>query len=212
LGRQVQDILATDPHEDGFVVSRSVHFRGRRLYYGDFQRDASVRLFRKTSARLENHDGHVRVALPSEQVGALRAKIHYEACFTVEQYVLDLLAAAGRAAKEANEVGARPKRLNALWKAPWRFVRSYFLRRGWMDGWAGLQASGMAAFAVFLRESLLWNLQRPALGGHFAVCEARPPLKVFDPGEAGLSEQANSSQPIGEFSEERSQAANRAAA
>jgi hypothetical protein len=81
-----------------------------------------------------------------------------------------------------------------------------------MDGWAGLQASGMAAFAVFLRESLLWNLQRPALGGHFAVREARPPLKVFDPGEAGLSEQANSSQPIGEFSEERSQAANRAAA
>jgi (heptosyl)LPS beta-1,4-glucosyltransferase len=185
LGRQVQDILATDPAEDGFMISRSVHFRGRRLNYGDFQREASLRLYRKDLARIEMRGGHVRVNLASERIGSLRAKLFYEACVNVQQYFHELLLIAERAAKEANNKGDQPKRLNVLWKAPWQFVRSYFLRRGMLDGWAGLHASCLSAFGVCLQEAMLWSFQRPALGRHATNREVWSPLKVFDP--AGMA-------------------------
>jgi hypothetical protein len=182
LGRQVQDILAMEPREAGFMISRSVYFRGRRLNYGDFQRDTSMRLYRKELARYRIHEGQVQVHLTSDvRIGSLRAKLYYEACTTIEQHLEELIARATRSAKEANELCQYPKRLNVLWKAPWQFVRSYFLRRGLLDGWAGLHASYLAAFSISLRETLLWSLQRPALGRHLMAHEAWRPLRVFDP-------------------------------
>jgi hypothetical protein len=33
----------------------------------------------------------------------------------------------------------------------WRFVRSYFLKLGFLDGWQGLSISSVTAFYTFLR-------------------------------------------------------------
>jgi hypothetical protein len=39
-----------------------------------------------------------------------------------------------------------------MWIRPWwRFVRSYFLRLGFLDGWQGYAIARMIAFETFLR-------------------------------------------------------------
>ena len=47
LSRQVQDLLATEPMEDGFQIGRTVYLRGKRLRFGNFRSEPSIRLFRK---------------------------------------------------------------------------------------------------------------------------------------------------------------------
>jgi glycosyltransferase involved in cell wall biosynthesis len=181
LARQVQDTLATEPSEDGFLLSRMVHFRGRRLRHGGFQHDASIRLYRKSAAQLEIRDGQVEVSIPSQRIGALRSRLVYESCPNLEQFISERIRHAERAAFEAHQRGQKPNLRNVLWRAPWQFVRSYILRWGWLDGWAGLHASGLASLAVYLRETMLWGMQQPATGKRSIAHENGRELRVFDP-------------------------------
>lgn len=43
---------------------------------------------------------------------------------------------------------------------PWFFIRSFFLKRGFMNGWAGFIASGVATFYVFLKYAKLYEHAR----------------------------------------------------
>ncbi|RLA76952.1 MAG: glycosyltransferase family 2 protein, partial [Deltaproteobacteria bacterium] len=51
-----------------------------------------------------------------------------------------------------------------LWKLvlhpPFRFLRNYFLKRGFMDGMPGLIAAVSSAYYVFLKYAKLWELER----------------------------------------------------
>jgi hypothetical protein len=184
LARQVQDKLATEPREDGFLVSRSFHFRGGRLKFGDFRGDSSIRLYRKDAARYETTDGRVEVRLASERLGTLRSRLVVELCPNLDRYLSDMLSAAREMARRAHDRGLRPKRRNILWRAPWKFVRSYVLRRGWLDGWPGLHASILTSLALYLRETSLWGLYQPAANQQTVETARSRELRVFDPNHA----------------------------
>jgi hypothetical protein len=55
------------------------------------------------------------------------------------------------------------------------------LRWGWLDGWAGLHASCLAAFAAYLNEAMLWELNQPAVPHRIVLRERWQGLKLFDP-------------------------------
>jgi glycosyltransferase involved in cell wall biosynthesis len=157
LGRQVQDVLAADPAEDGFLISRAVYFRGRRLHHGGFQGESSIRLYRKGAARYAVRDGQVEVRIPSRRVGRLVARLMYESCPSIEQAVSEALAALSLQADEARRHGARPRPWSAAWRPVWQFVSSYVLRGGWLDGTAGLHACCLLSLRAYLREALWWE-------------------------------------------------------
>ena len=46
-------------------------------------------------------------------------------------------------------------------QAPAAFLRSYILRRGFMDGMAGFILSVMSAYSVFLKYAKLWEDGQP---------------------------------------------------
>lgn len=181
LARQIQDELATVPAKDGYMISRSVHFRGRPLKHGGFQHDASIRLYRRDAASYDLRDGRVEVAILSGRVGSLRSRLNYEACTNIERLLGDAIQRANEFAVEAHRRGERPKRRSALLHAPWQFVKTYFLRSAWLDGWAGLHASYLTALDVYYREMMLWSLDRPPLMQRTAAREERHALRVFDP-------------------------------
>ena len=181
LSRQVQDLLATEPKEDGFLVSRTVYFRGRRLRHGSFQNDSSIRLYRKQAGRYELRDGRVEVCVSSNRIGRVKSRLIYEACPSIEQCLREKTRLAARAAEDARQKGLHANRRAVLWNAPWRFVQSYVLRRGFLDGWAGLVASGLLAFETYLHEAMLWEIERPFIARRSLVHDQWRELKVFDP-------------------------------
>ncbi len=188
LSRKVQDMLATEPREDGFRVGRTFYFRGTRLHHGGFDRCTSIRLYRRRVASYEMRDGQVEVSVRTQELGSFKPRLFFQAYADTEQYLDDMVRVARRAAEDAYQQGVRPKRRRVLWRAPWQFVRSYVLGRGWLDGWAGLHASWTAALAECLRELMLWELHQPATEPRFVVGDSRQELRLFD------AEQRESSQ------------------
>jgi len=189
LGRQVQDLLATEPAEDGFEISRTVFFRGRRLKYGGFQHDKSVRLYRKNAALYVLRAGRVEVLVPSEKVGRITSRMLCETGLSFERHLADMIRLAGCSAKDARRQGCRPKRRAALWHAPWQFVRSYLLRFGCLDGWPGLHACWLSALSVYLREAMLWELDQSVTAPGSADPGSRRTLNVFDDDSAPVAAQ-----------------------
>ncbi|MGH9204825.1 MAG: hypothetical protein ACRD2A_26665, partial [Vicinamibacterales bacterium] len=62
-------------------------------------------------------------------------------------------------ARQMHEGGRRAGLVDLLIHPPAAFLRNYLLRRGVLDGTAGLTLSLMNAYAVFLKFAKLWELQ-----------------------------------------------------
>ena len=182
LARMVQDMLATEPAEVGFRVARTFYFRGQRLKHGGYHLDTTIRLFRKDAAHYETRDGRVEVAVASHDVGSFRPRLFYETCLSVERRLAEISQTAARAAEDAERRGLRFKRWKVLWQAPWQFVRSYILRGGCLDGWAGLHASCLSAVSIYLREAMLWELEQPVALQRSDASDRWQELKLFNPG------------------------------
>ena len=181
LGRQIQDAVAADPREDGFRVLRNIFFRGRLLKHGGFSKTSSIRLFRKNAAQYELRDGRAEVVLDSDNVGELAARLSCELCVGIEGFVSDVISNAQCMAHDGLQRGHQPTRRRALGQASWQLMQSYLLRLGWLDGWAGLHASCLSAFAIYLREAMLWELNQPAVLQRIVVRDSWQGLKLFDP-------------------------------
>jgi hypothetical protein len=182
LARQVQDVIATEPAEECFRVARTFYFRGHRLKYGGYHRDWSNRLYRKDAARYEMRDGRVEAIVDSQNVGCFKPRLFCESCASVDQRLSEMVRLATRAAEDAQREGRRPRRRAVLWQVPWQFIRSYILRWGWLDGWAGLHASCLSAMSVYLREAMLWELDQPIAARRSVASDSRQELTLFDPG------------------------------
>ena len=63
------------------------------------------------------------------------------------------------AARQMREAGHRAGPLDLLVHPPAAFLRNYVLRRGILDGTAGLTISLVNAYSVFLKFAKLWELQ-----------------------------------------------------
>jgi hypothetical protein len=183
LSRQVQDLLATEPKEDGFKIGRTVYLRGKRLRFGTFRSEPSIRLFRKERAQFELRDGRVEVSIPSGSVGSLKSRLVYEACPSIERCVQEMVRVATRDAHHAYRNGQPASRRTWIWRTPLSFLQSYVLRSGWLDGWAGLHASCLAALAVYLKEAIHWEIERPDFQQRALVHDSWKQLKVFSPEE-----------------------------
>jgi (heptosyl)LPS beta-1,4-glucosyltransferase len=181
LGRQIQDAVAAEPREDGFRVLRNIFFRGRLLKYGGFSKSSSIRLFRKNAAQYELRDGRAEVVLQSNKVGELAARLSCELCVGIERLVSDVISNSQCMAHDGLQRGRQPTRRRALGQASWQLMQSYLLRMGWLDGWAGLHASCLSAFAIYLREAMLWELNQPAVMQRIVVRDSWQGLKLFDP-------------------------------
>jgi hypothetical protein len=181
LGRQIQDAAAGEASNDGFRVWQNIFFRGQLLKHGGFANQSSIRLFRKNAVQYELRNGRAEALLESKKVGALNSRLSAELCLGLERSVSEVMRLAKSSAENAWHLERRPTRRRAFGQASWQLVQSYFLRMGWLDGWAGLHASFLAGFATYLREAMLWELTQPAAPQYVVVRDSWQGLKLFDP-------------------------------
>ncbi|HWH77115.1 MAG TPA: hypothetical protein VNT76_07075, partial [Candidatus Binatus sp.] len=61
--------------------------------------------------------------------------------------------------REFKKDGGRWRLMDALLRPAVRFFRFYFLKRGFMEGFAGFYVAATAAVYVFLKYAKLWELE-----------------------------------------------------
>lgn len=135
---------------------RRVNFAfGRRVHFGDWGRDEIVRLVDRTKARFVERAVHGAVVAPS--VGRLAGALEHHTLRSLSQYIPKLHEYALRGATDLVADGRRAGPLGVLAHAEWKFVRSFVLRLGFLDGGTGFVVAVLGAYGTFLKWAGVWD-------------------------------------------------------
>jgi glycosyltransferase involved in cell wall biosynthesis len=159
LRDEILALRSSEPAFDGFSVPRLSFYMGRAIRHGGWYPDRQTRLFDRRKARWREREIHESVALDGA-AGKLRGDLRH---FSVESAAHHHSMIGERYAPlSASQMFADGRRTSALRVAaagPAAFIRSYFIRFGFLDGFAGFCIARFAAHHAFLKHLMLLELQ-----------------------------------------------------
>ncbi|HKQ30005.1 MAG TPA: glycosyltransferase family 2 protein [Burkholderiales bacterium] len=158
LRTSIQAALAAASHA-AYYVARRNRFMGRWLKHGEGYPDWIVRLFDRTLAAWNDNPVHEKVVVQGT-VGRLKGDLLHES----ERGIADYLDKQNRyttiAAATLHAQGRRAGLGKLLLSPPFRFVKFYFLRLGFLDGVPGFVHIAIGCFNSFIKYAKLRALQR----------------------------------------------------
>jgi glycosyltransferase involved in cell wall biosynthesis len=159
LREEILDALAQDNGQyAGYSVPRLVNYLGRWWWRGGWYPDYDVRLFRHDRAKWGGSDPHEKI-LVDGKVRRLRNPLHHYSYRNIEDHIRRINRFTSISSQELKREGGRCRIADALLRPVARFFRSYVLKRGFMEGFAGFYVAVIAAVYVFLKYAKLWELE-----------------------------------------------------
>jgi hypothetical protein len=131
---------------------------GRWILHGGWYPDYQLRLFNKAQSRWNSANVHEKVEVKS----VLKMKsplLHYVFDDLSDQVVTnDRYSSLG--ARELQAKGKSFSYLKMIFKPFGKFVETYFVKAGFLDGLPGFVIAIGAAYSLFLKYAKLWELER----------------------------------------------------
>jgi glycosyltransferase involved in cell wall biosynthesis len=159
LRDEIRDALVRDGGAyTGYAVPRLVKYLGRWWWRGGWYPDYDIRLFRRERATWGGLEPHEKI-LVDGKVRRLQNCIHHYSYRNIEDHVERINRFTSIASKELKREGGRWRLRDALLRPAARFFRSYVLKRGFAEGFAGFYVAVTAAVYVFLKYAKLWEIE-----------------------------------------------------
>lgn len=155
LAREIQQRLGPEPADAGFRIPRVTWHLGRWIRTTDWYPDYQLRLYHRSRAAWTPKPVHESVAA-SGSVGQLSSELQHLAYRDLGHHFATMEKYTTLAAQEMRAQGRKAGMFDLTVHPFAAFVRNYVLRRGFMDGSAGLIVSSMNAYYVFLKFAKLW--------------------------------------------------------
>jgi glycosyltransferase involved in cell wall biosynthesis len=153
LAEQIVGVLKQPPNSAnivGYELARLSRFCGQWMRHGDWYPDRVLRLFRREAGRFTMDLVHERVVVQGRIV-RLSGHLLHETMPTLDD-ALDKMNryTTGRAVDKVR-AGKSGGLFSALVHGAWAFMRSYFLRRGFLDGRLGFVLALYVAEGTYYR-------------------------------------------------------------
>ncbi|MCH2171543.1 glycosyltransferase family 2 protein [Myxococcota bacterium] len=143
----------------GYDFPRHSRYLGRWIQYGSWMPDHQLRLFDRRRGHWSNANLHERVLLSTSPT-RLKGRLLHDPYRDLDEHIATIQRYTTLGANDLHRCG-RPFHLRDLVLRPiWRFLRSYLLDRGFLDGWRGLLLASFAAHYAFLKYAKLWQLMQ----------------------------------------------------
>ena len=159
LRREVEDLLANQPKHDAYMMNRAVYFLGKRIRFSGWQRDRVARLFRRGTAYYENRRVHSLLHTSGETPILKHAIDHHMVDRSFDEYAFRLARYGYWGAAQCWRDGTRCRAYDVLLRPVWRFLRTYGLQLGVLDGSRGLVFCMLQAYSTYMKFAILWGWQ-----------------------------------------------------
>ncbi len=156
----IVEFFSTSRHKvfSGADFARRSWFVNRWIWHGDWYPDHCLRLFQRDAGRWGGDPHHTRVILAGHCSRLRGDLLHFP--------VPDARTFVWKSLRQSDDFvtiqAARNRRVyltDILFRPPWRFVRGYILRLGFLDGFPGFFIARATSFATYLRYCRLYELQ-----------------------------------------------------
>lgn len=166
LRKEIEECLSLPSQAaDGYFFPRHSFYLGRWINHGGWYPDYKLRLFKKSKGRWGGKDPHDRVMLDGVSAYLKSDLVHYVYRNLSHQLqTVDTFSTITAAGLKADGERFSPARL--IFRPFFKFLGTYVVKRGFMDGLPGFIIAVASSFYVFLRYAKLWELQHRGEDGN----------------------------------------------
>ncbi|MBK7968383.1 MAG: glycosyltransferase family 2 protein [Bacteroidetes bacterium] len=146
---------------DGYAMNRLTNYCGSWIYHSGWYPDRKLRLFDRSKAFWGGVNPHDKLEMePGSITEQLKGDLLHYSYYSVEEHKAQVAKFADIAALAMHKKGLRSDVLKIIYKPIARFMRSYIVKVGFLDGKNGLIIAVQTARGSFLRYSKLLKLQK----------------------------------------------------
>lgn len=138
-----------------YQVSRLTNYCGKWIKHSGWYPDKKTRLYNKRKGKWVGEQIHESWQLhnPKESYGVLAGDLHHYSYYNISDHLKQIEKFTEIMARRDVEKGKTSSIFKAIFSAKWKFIQSYFLRLGFLDGAAGFQVCLLSAFANYIKYS-----------------------------------------------------------
>ncbi len=141
-----------------FFIKRNFHFMDKKIRFGGWQNDKTIRLFNKNNC---NYHGFVHEKIKANgAVGTLKNSLNHFSYKTFDNYNDKLNLYSRLQAESLYDKKKRPGFYHFIIRPAYRFLWQYIFRLGFLDGKEGFILAYVHSFSVFKRYLQLWMMYR----------------------------------------------------
>ncbi|WP_309399485.1 glycosyltransferase family 2 protein [Cerasicoccus maritimus] len=142
----------------GASFPRKNWFLGRWITHGDWYPDRSLRLFKNGSGKWAGSREHDSMRVEGS-VYKLKHDLHHYSTPTLTSQIGKISYFSDIFLQREIDKGKKFSVLGIIFRPFWRFVRGYFLRLGFLDGFPGFYIAIVNSFSSFVRHSRIYEYE-----------------------------------------------------
>ncbi len=161
LRNEILTAIHHSAHVDCFAIPRLSWYCGRFIRHSGWSPDYVDRLFKRGTARFSNDLVHERL-IPDGRVAKLENPMLHFSFMNYSQVLQKLDRYSTASAEQAFAKGKTSTPLKAVLHGVWAFIRTYFIRAGFLDGAQGFALAISNGQGTYYRYMKLWQLHQEA--------------------------------------------------
>lgn len=150
LEAEIWQLKKNGPKFDAYTMPRMAQYLGRWILHSGWYPDRKVRLFDRKKATWEGDYVHESVKVTGT-IGHLEGNLLHFTCDSLSEHLRTMDRYTTLAAEQLVDGGKLPSWPHMVFDPLWTFLQTYFLKRGFLDGYEGLAIAYMAAHYNFLK-------------------------------------------------------------
>jgi glycosyltransferase involved in cell wall biosynthesis len=154
-------VEATAGPHTAYAFPRCTFYCGRWIRHGDWYPDRVLRLWRRDAGRWVGEEPHARLQI-NGSVGQLRSDLLHFSNESIARQIAKIAPYHGDFVKRQVSAGKAVGFFELTVRPPWRFLRAYFFRFGFLDGWPGFYIAALSAFSTLTRYAMVREARTPS--------------------------------------------------
>ena len=162
LAQEIAGIVsAPTARHAAYEFPRCSFYCGRWIRHGDWYPDRVLRLWKRGAARWTGEDPHARLEVKGT-VGRLGSDLLHQSNESIAGQIAKITPYQAQAVQQRLARGGSAGFFELAVRPGWRFLRAYFLRLGFLDGWQGFYIAALSSFSTLTRYALVREAEAKA--------------------------------------------------
>lgn len=154
-------VLAPASTHAAYEFPRCTFYCGRWIRHGDWYPDRVIRLWKKGAAHWTGENPHARLQVDGT-IGRLQTDLLHHSNESIARQIAKIAPYHGEFVQNRLARGESAGIFELVVRPWWRFMRAYFFRLGFVDGWQGFYIAALSSFSTLTRYALVREAKQEA--------------------------------------------------
>jgi glycosyltransferase involved in cell wall biosynthesis len=142
--------IKQNPDADGYTFNRLTNYCGKWIKHSGWYPDKKLRLFDKSKGKWGGINPHDEIIMKNEStVKHIKGDLLHYSYYSIEQHIDQINKFTTIGAAEAFKKGKKSNLWIITTNSIWKFIRDYFIKLGFLDGYYGFVICSLSAWATF---------------------------------------------------------------